>query len=38
MDNDSYLIEIIVENNAETEEEMVYDHGFVEINRYGLAN
>lgn len=38
MDNDSYLIEIIVENKAETEEEMVYDHGFVEINRYGLAN
>ncbi len=38
MDNDSYLIEIIVDSFAESEDELMYDHGFVEINRYGLAN
>lgn len=38
MDNDSYLFEIVVEVGGEGEEEMLYDHGFVEINRFGLAN
>jgi len=38
MDNDSYLIEIQVEKAAENENEQLYDHGFVEINRYGLAS
>ena len=38
MDNHSYLFEIIVDVSAENEKELQYDHGFVEINRYGLAN
>jgi len=38
MDNDSYLIEIHVKTRATNPNEELYDHGFIEINRYGLAD
>jgi hypothetical protein len=37
MDSDSYLLEINIQSGADTEKEMTYDHGYVEINRYALA-
>ena len=37
MDNDSYLIEIIVETTASNEEELDFDHGFIDINQQKLA-
>ena len=38
MDSDSYLFEIHIDKGAQSEEEMKYDHGFVQINRYNLAS
>lgn len=37
MDNDSYLIEIHVNIRPKNDIELDYDHGFIEVNRYGLA-
>ena len=38
MDGDSYLFEIHIDQGAENDEEMIYDHGYVEINRYNIAS
>ena len=38
MDSDSFLIEIHINGGAQSEDDMKYDHGFVEINRYNLAS
>jgi hypothetical protein len=37
MDNDSYLFIIHVKGEKINSKYSIYDHGFVEINRYGLA-